>query len=253
MQKHDDNPQLPPKLNPAYRLGERLRRRLREGIREFSLIEPGDHILIGLSGGKDSLALLELLGELCRHSNQRFRLSALHVRMTGIDYRSDTSYLRQMAAESGATLEVTTCTFEPDRDTRRTPCFLCSWNRRKALFEAAQRMGCNKIALGHHQDDILHTALMNLTYAGSFATMPAKLRMRKFPLTIIRPLCKVQESDLREWARLRAYQPLEKCCPHETASSRTGIRDLFATFEKLTPEFRYNLWHALQKENKLEE
>lgn len=244
---------IPYKQTEEYRLTERVRRKWREGIREFGLIAPGDHILVGLSGGKDSLALMELLGETMRHSNRRFRVSALHVRMAGIDYRSDLSYLERMARESGIPLLVRTAAFEPDRKERRTPCFLCSWTRRKMLFQTARELGCNKIALGHHQDDILQTALMNLTYAGSFATMPALLRMRKFPQTLIRPLCKVPESDLRAWAVLRGYQPLVKLCPHETASRRADLKGVFSQLENLAPEFRYSLWHALQKEGKLTE
>lgn len=244
---------IPAKLTEEYRLAERVRRRWREGIREFGLIGPGDHVLVGLSGGKDSLALLELLGETMRRSNRSFRASALHVRMAGIDYRTDGSYLERMAGEAGIPLHVLTGTFEPDRDERRTPCFLCSWTRRKLLFREAQRMGCNKIALGHHQDDILHTALMNLVYAGSFGTMPARLRMRKFPVTVIRPLCKVQENDLRAWALLRGYKPLDKSCPFEAASRRTDMRATFRKIEALNPEFRHSLWHALSKEGKLVE
>jgi tRNA(Ile)-lysidine synthase TilS/MesJ len=143
--------------------------------------------------------------------------------------------------------------FEADRNERRTPCFLCSWNRRKTLFEVAQELGCNKIALGHHQDDILHTALMNLSYAGSFSTMPCYLKMQKMPLAIIRPLCMVKESLLKEWAKESEYQPLIKLCPHERASKRTEIACLFEQMEKQNPEFRANLWNALLKDGKLVE
>lgn len=241
------------KQTEEYRLEQRLRRRLNEGIKAFSLIEPDDHILIGVSGGKDSLALLELLGERLRHSNNGFRLTAVHVRMSNIDYRSDTSYLEEVARRAGVPLLVRTGCFEEDRDERRTPCFLCSWNRRKILFETARETGCNKIALGHHQDDILQTALMNLTFNGSFSTMPARLKMRKFPITIIRPLCRVSEEDLRLWAKLRNYRKQEKVCPYDTASNRTSIKEVFGRMEELNGEFRHNLWHALLKEGKLTE
>lgn len=129
-------------------LEKRLRRRFADGVREFSLIEPGDHLLLGLSGGKDSMALLELLGDAKRRAGGRFEVSALHVRMDNVDYQSDTSYLERQAEVSGVRLYVKTASFEPDRNERRSPCFLCSWTRRKVLFSTAQELGCNKIALG---------------------------------------------------------------------------------------------------------
>lgn len=241
------------KLTEEYKLGKRMARRLNEGIRDFSLIESGDHILIGVSGGKDSLALLELLAEYRRRSPVSFSLSALHVRMENVDYRSDTEYLENIAGNAGIPLLVKTGRFEPDRNSRRTPCFLCSWNRRKLLFETARELGCNKIALGHHQDDILQTALMNQTFNGSFSTMPVRMRMQKFPITIVRPLCRIEEADLRAWAGLRGYRRQAKTCPYDTVSNRTSIKQVFGDMEALNPEFRHSLWHALLKEGKLVE
>ena len=234
-------------------LRSKILRGFREGVKEFNLITPSDVILIGLSGGKDSLALLDLMGDMQRRSNNGFTLHALHVRMTGVDYQSDTTYLRSQCERNGITFHERMVSFEADRNERRTPCFLCSWNRRKTLFEVAQELGCNKIALGHHQDDILHTALMNLSYAGSFSTMPCYLKMQKMPLAIIRPLCMVKESLLKKWAKESEYQPLIKLCPHERASKRTEIACLFEQIEKQNPEFRANLWNALLKDGKLVE
>ena len=234
-------------------LRSKILRGFREGVKEFNLITPSDVILIGLSGGKDSLALLDLMGDMQRRSNNGFTLHALHVRMTGVDYQSDTTYLRSQCERNGITFHERMVSFEADRNERRTPCFLCSWNRRKTLFEVAQELGCNKIALGHHQDDILHTALMNLSYAGSFSTMPCYLKMQKMPLAIIRPLCMVKESLLKEWAKESEYQPLIKLSPHERASKRTEIACLFEQMEKQNPEFRANLWNALLKDGKLVE
>lgn len=234
-------------------LRSKILRGFREGVKEFNLITPSDVILIGLSGGKDSLALLDLMGDMQRRSNNGFTLHALHVRMTSVDYQSDTTYLRSQCERNGITFHERMVSFEADRNERRTPCFLCSWNRRKTLFEVAQELGCNKIALGHHQDDILHTALMNLSYAGSFSTMPCYLKMQKMPLAIIRPLCMVKESLLKEWAKESEYQPLIKLCPHERASKRTEIACLFEQMEEQNPEFRANLWNALLKDGKLVE
>lgn len=240
------------KLQPAFKLHRRLMRRMGEAIREFSLIDEGDRILLGLSGGKDSLALLDLLGEMMIHTNRRFSLTALHVRVEGVDYLSDTSYLEEKAARWGIPLVVAQTTMEADRNSKRTPCFLCSWNRRKVLFRMAQEGGFNKIALGHHQDDILRTALMNLTFNGSFSTMPAKLQMEKFPVTIIRPLAKINEDDLREWATLQAYEPVKKVCPNDALTNRTQIQNVTRELERLTPDYRHNLWHALLKAGELE-
>ena len=113
--------------------------------------------------------------------------------------------------------------FDPATDTRKSPCFLCSWNRRKALFTVAKEQGCNKIALGHHMDDILETLLMNITYQGAFSTMPPRLVMKKFDMTIIRPMCMVHEADLIELAALHDYRKQVKNCPYESQSSRSVV------------------------------
>lgn len=240
-----------PKQTTIFKLKKRVRDRFAKAIKDFSLIENGDHILIGLSGGKDSLALLQLLGEYKRRSPLVFGLTAVHVRMEGIEYQSSTEYLEKISEENGAKLVLQTATLENDRQTNRTPCFLCSWNRRKQLFETAKSLGCNKIALGHHQDDILHTALMNLSYTGSFSTMPVKMQMRKFPLQIVRPLCYEHEEDLLDWAVQMQYIPQIKICPYEHSSSRSDVRKLFQQMQTDNPEFRYSLWRALEKEGKL--
>ena len=134
---------------------------------------------------------------------------------------------------------------------QKQPCFLCSWNRRKQLFNLAQELGCNKIALGHHQDDIIHTALMNLTFQAHFSTMPVRLKMRKMPLTIIRPLCLIPESDIKTYAEMQGYEKQQKLCPYETGSHRTDIKEIYERMEALNPEVRYNIWRALETENKL--
>ena len=119
------------------------------------------------------------------------------------------------------------------------------------MFNLAQELGCNKIALGHHQDDLVHTALMNLTFQAHFTTMPVKLKMRKMPLTMIRPLCLIQESDIRTYAQLQGYQKQQKLCPYEKKSNRTDIKEIYERLEALNPEVRYNIWGALEADNKL--
>jgi tRNA(Ile)-lysidine synthase TilS/MesJ len=119
------------------------------------------------------------------------------------------------------------------------------------MFNLAQELGCNKIALGHHQDDLLHTALMNLTFQGRFDTMPALLRMRKMPLAIIRPLCMIEEKDIKQYAELQGYQKQQKLCPYETHSHRADIKHIYDAIEQMNPEARYSMWNALNADNKL--
>ena len=241
------------KLTLEFQLHKRLQHKVGEAIADFALLQEGDRVLIGLSGGKDSLALLDLLGERQQRARDAWQLHALHVRMRNIHYRTDTAYLAERCAAWGIPLHVVEAGFEPDRNARRTPCFLCSWNRRKVLFQQAQALGCNKIALGHHQDDILRTALMNLTFNGSFATMPVRIAMRKFPLTIVRPLALIAEDELRQWAACRGYRPVDKVCPHDKESNRTHVEQLTDAMQRLNPDYRHHLWHALLKAGALVE
>lgn len=241
------------KTDLEYVLHRRLQKRLGQAIKTFNLIEKGDRILLGLSGGKDSLSLLDLLGERMLHSNGYFCLEAVHVRMKNIHYETDVQYLKDQCNKWHIPLHVIETGYEEDRNKKRTPCFLCSWNRRKALFSQAQALHFNKIALGHHQDDILRTALMNLTFNGTFSTMPVRIRMRKFDMTIIRPLAMISEADLKKWAALNCYQPVVKICPFDDVSNRTHIERVVDEMERLNDDYRHSLWHALYKSGALVE
>lgn len=223
----------------------RIERRFNKGVVQYRLIEEGDKILIGLSGGKDSLALVELLGKRARIYKPRFSVIAVHVVMNNIPYQSDTEYLKAYCESFGVPFVQYETSFDPTTDTRKSPCFLCSWNRRKALFTVAKEQGCNKIALGHHMDDILETLLMNITFQGAFGTMPPRLVMRKFDMTIIRPMCLVHESDLSDMARVRGYRRQIKNCPYESQSNRSDMKEVLKSLEKLNPEARYSLWGSM--------
>lgn len=232
-------------LTDEEKLWRRINARFLKGSMDYGLLEEGDKVLVGLSGGKDSLALLELLGRRSRVFHPRFSVVAAHVRMTNIAYESDLGYLREMAAAWNVPLVTYDTSFDASTDSRKSPCFLCSWNRRKALFTVAQEQGCNKIALGHHMDDILQTLLMNMTFQGSFSTMPPKLVMKKFDMTLIRPLCLVAEKDLEELARIRGYRKQVKNCPYETDSHRSAMKEVFGQLEAMNPEARYSLWNCM--------
>lgn len=230
-------------------LEKRIRERFVKAFVTYHLLEDGDYVLVGLSGGKDSLCLLEMLGKRAKIDQPKFRVEAIHVRMENISYETSTDYLEQFCKELDVPLHIVTTRFEASD--KKPPCFLCSWNRRKQLFNLAQELGCNKIALGHHQDDLLHTCLMNQFYQGRFDTMPALLKMRKMPLSIIRPLCMVEESDIRRYAELRGYEKQVKLCPYETASHRDDMRRLFEQIQRMNPEARHSLWNAIVRAGKL--
>lgn len=240
------------------KLEEKLWKTFNKALGQFQLIDEDDRILVGLSGGKDSLCLLELMARRSKVHVPHFTVEALHVRMANIHYETDTTYLQSFCNRLGVPLHLITTSFATVPDgfpsgKQKPPCFLCSWQRRKQLFNIAQELNCTKIALGHHQDDIIHTALMNLTFQGHFSTMPAKLKMRKMPLTIIRPLCLCQEADIRAYAEQQGYEKQLKQCPYEKATNRTAAAELFAHIQQLNPEARYCIWHALEADKKLVE
>ena len=225
---------------------------LNQALKRFSLIENGDKILVGLSGGKDSLTLLDLLAERQKIYKPLFHIEAVHVRSAFIDYKTDCSYLSNFCSSRGIPLHVVDIAFEED-DTQqnRVPCFFCSWKRRKVLFELAQAQGCNKIALGHHKDDIVQTALMNISFNGRFDTMAVRQRMHKFPLEIIRPLCYIRESEVLRWKELNGFNSLLKNCPYERSSKRTSFKKLFENIQEEAPEVASNIFSALAAASKL--
>ena len=238
------------------KLQSRLTKRFHKACADYGLIADGDHILIGLSGGKDSLALVEFLGRRAQIYVPRFRVTALHVRVKERAYISDISYLQRFCDEAKVPLIVRDVEIgEPSYSEQRSglsgkadpanPCFLCAWYRRKELFNVAQELGCNKIALGHHKDDIVETLLMNLVFQGTFATMPPLLQMEKMPLQLIRPLSLIEEADLIRYAALRGYEKQKQLCPYEHVSSRAKVKGLLTQLKVLNPEALDSIYNAM--------
>lgn len=232
---------------------ERLTKRFHKACADYGLIADGDHILIGLSGGKDSLLLTELLGRRAQIYVPRFKVTALHVRVKERDYHTDLSYLQSFCNEAKVPLlvrDVSIPDTPPQKENGKTreidnPCFLCSWFRRKELFNVAQEIGCNKIAFGHHRDDIAQTLLMNIIFQGAFATMPPILQMDKMPLQLIRPLCLIDEEDIISYAAMRGYRKQTKLCPFEHVSSREKVKTLLDQIKALNPEALDSIYGAL--------
>ncbi len=240
-------PKLQPmaKYTPEQKMHKQLQSRFSKATKEYSLLNDGDKILVALSGGKDSLTLLQLLAERSRIHKPAISIIAAHVSMVNIPYKSDIGFLQRFCEGLQVPFHHIESSFAAETDTKRSPCFLCSWNRRKALFELAQREGCNKIALGHNMDDFIETLLMNITFQGAFSAMAPAMKMDKFPITIIRPLCLTKESDVEEYAALRAFPPQVKNCPYENDSNRKAMKDMLAQLTRLNPEAHYNIWGAM--------
>ena len=226
----------------------KIRQLFEEAIKRYCLIDNGDNILVGLSGGKDSLALLEMLAYRARIHVPKFHVEAAFVRMTNIPYQNDEDYLHHFANRLSIPLHSAETSFDESTDKRHTHCFLCSWNRRKKLFQLAQQLGCNKIALGHNKDDIMQTTLMNLTFQGQFTTMRPIMQMNKFPVSIIRPLCLIRERLLEQYAEEQGYPKQVRNCPYEDDSQRYRMKDIIRQLEAMNPEFEYSLFRAAMKE-----
>jgi len=233
------------KLTAEELLFRKVEEKVKKAIYEYGLIADGDRILIGLSGGKDSLALVDLLGRRSKIYHPRFEVVVAHIVMTNIPYSSDLKYLKSCADEHGLPFIIHETSFDASTDTRKSPCFLCSWTRRKALFDIAKKQNCNKIALGHHQDDIIETLLMNMTHQGAIGTMPPCLKMDKFAMEIIRPMCLVEEKELIRIAEWRGYRKQIKNCPYESGSSRSDMKEVLARLEAINPEARYSIWNSM--------
>lgn len=232
------------KEKELYRMRNRLTKRFHKACADYGLIANGDHILIGLSGGKDSLALVEFLGRRAQVFVPRFRVTAVYVRLKERSYQSDIDYLQRFCEAVKVPLLVRDT--EIGAEEKKDPCFLCSWFRRKALFDVAQELGCNKIALGHHKDDIVETLLMNLIFQGSIGTIPPRLQMEKMPIQMIRPLCLIEEREIAQYATLSGYEKQAKACPFEKESSRSQMKELLTQLEALNPNVRDSIWGAME-------
>ena len=229
------------------KLRTRLTKRFHKACADYGLIADGDHILVGLSGGKDSLALVEFLGKRAQVYVPSFKVTAVHIRVKERDYHSDLSYLEDFCTRVRVPFIVRdTEITEMQEAKEKHPCFLCSWYRRKALFDVAQELGCNKIALGHHKDDLVETLLMNLIFQGSVATIPPLLQLEKMPIQMIRPLCLIEEKDIQHYAELCGYEKQVKLCPLEKVSNRAEIKQLLSQLEALNPNVRDSIWGAME-------
>lgn len=231
------------------KLHQKLARSLMRTVERWKLVEPGDKILVAISGGKDSYAMLDLLWEAKKRAPFEFEIVAVHLDQAQPGY--DGAALQRWLETSGIPFEVlredTYSIVKQGTREGQAYCFLCARLRRGILYSAAQRLGCNKLALGHHRDDALETLLMNLCYAGKLQAMPARYTTDDGKLEVIRPLIDVAEEDLRAFSTERAY-PILPCnlCGSQDGLKRDAMAGLLSQLEQTIPDVRAVMHHALQ-------
>ena len=225
-------------------LARYLLKRVNRAVREFNLIRDGDRIAVGLSGGKDSRTLLELLLRGVDIPGS-YEVVAIHVDGSSVGLPDQKPSLEPWI--QALDVPYTCVPLEiPAGEELPLSCFRCSWNRRKALFLAADHLSCNKVAFAHHADDAAVTTLMSLMYKGQLETLAPSLSFFSGRFTVIRPLILVDESEIRRYARARGWTfPPELACPRSGSTRRAHIAQFLSTFpDKELRQIKANLWRA---------
>lgn len=235
-----------------------LLKKVNKAIREHNLIADGDRIAVAVSGGKDSLSLLRLLRARQRKARERYEIVAVHV-VPAADAPCgagrDTSALEAWFQGEGieyAFVPMEPASGQPEREDQ-SPCFHCAWRRRKAIFVEADRRGCNKVALGHHADDIARTTLLNLFYQGRLETMRPRVEFFGGQLTVIRPLAYVPEKELARFAAACEFPPAPAPCVNADTSQRALMAQILRTVEETYPKVKINLWRAVERAQNYDE
>jgi tRNA 2-thiocytidine biosynthesis protein TtcA len=222
----------------ANKLAKRLRREVGQAIADFNMIEAGDKVMVCLSGGKDSFALLDVLLFLREHAPIAFDIVAVNLdqKQPGFPAEVLPDYLRSIDVPFHIENEDTYSIVKRVIPEGKTTCSLCSRLRRGVLYRVAGELGATKIALGHHRDDILQTLLLNMFFAGKLKSMPPKLVSDDGRNIVIRPLAYCRESDLEAWAAARAF-PIIPCnlCGSQPNLQRQQVKQMLNDWEKRFP------------------
>ena len=229
---------------------QRLLSLLRQAIDQYQMIEDGDHIAIGISGGKDSLTLLYGLASLQKFYPKSFRLSAITV-----DMGLDTMNLEPVKALCDGfnipyeiiSTDIRKILFEARKESN--PCALCAKMRKGALNQKALELGCNKIAYAHHKDDLIETAMMSLLYEGRFYAFSPVTHLDRTNLTVIRPLMLVSEADVRGFRNKYQLPVCKNPCPMDGHTHREYVKNLIRTLNADSPGVRERLFHAVTTGN----
>src|SRR5690348_4265855 len=230
-------------------LESRIAKKTTKAIVDFDMIADGDRVMIGLSGGKDSWALLQMLDVLRKRAPVRFSLVAVNVDSGYKEYKHDLIARTCEARGWEYRIEHTTIgeVMDDILDSGATPCSLCARLRRGVLYRLATEVGATKIALGHHLDDFIETLLLNLFFAGALKAMPARLVSDTGEHVVIRPLVYVTEAEARKYAKEEALPIVSCCCPAcgDLSLQRQRVKRLIAQLEIEHPEVKNSMIRAL--------
>lgn len=222
---------------------------MRKAITDFDMIEDGDHIVVGLSGGKDSILLLNALHLFRRFSPNTYKLEAVHIDM-GFDEASEQEY--EKLTEFCKSIDVPFHRLKTDIaqiifDTRKekNPCSLCAKMRRGALNNAILDLGAKKLALGHNADDATETMVMSLIYEGRFSTFHPKAFMDRMGVTMIRPLIYLNESEIQKTVDRLELPIVHNPCPQDKNSKRQWTKEFLENLDKKVPNAKFNIQNAI--------
>ena len=227
---------------------QRILSHMRKAIEDYNMIQEGDKIAVCLSGGKDSITLLHAFKTLQRFYPKKFDLIAISIN-PGFEF-FDTQFLKDICDNLDIPLFIeSTHAKEIVFDIRKekNPCSLCANLRRGAINSVAVREGCNKIALGHNQDDVLETFLLNLLYTGSIGTFSPVSHMDRTGITLIRPLIYTPEKETKRFIKKNDLTVMPKVCPMDGTSKREDMKQMIFKLQKDIPMVRANLFGAIQR------
>ena len=232
--------------------------RFTAAILEYQLLEEGDKVAVCISGGKDSMLMAKLFQELKRHNKYPFQVEYI---VMDPGYNAEN---RAKILQNGELLNVPIHIFESDIfssvfNVEKNPCYLCARMRRGHLYKYAQSLGCNKIALGHHFDDVIETILMGMLYGGQVQTMMPKLHSTNYQgMELIRPMYLIREKDIIHWCKYNNLEFLQCACKftennskenNETTSKRKEIKELIDQLKKTNPQVESNIFRSVENVN----
>lgn len=227
---------------------QRILSYMRKAIEEYKMIDEGDKIAICLSGGKDSITMLHAFKSLQRFYPKKFEIIAISID-PGFEF-FDTIFLQKICNDLAIPLFIEKSNAKEivfDIRKEKNPCSLCANLRRGIINSIAIREGCNKIALGHNQDDVLETFLLNLLYTGSIGTFSPTSYMDRSKITLIRPLIYTPEKDTKRFIKRNNLSVMPKVCPMDGTSKREDMKQLIFSLSKNIPMIRANLFGAIQR------